>query len=211
MEQYNNFNIGLSKILSDIFGDEGQALANNAAIPNWFFEGDAVFNETSVSRQGRGSLPFFYNPFRALWKAGKNFSWMKLRNGSYKDFIPDHYALGFLLVAYGREKYGDKFWQNVTQDAAAFRGLLYPFQRAVKKYSGTDYISFRNNALNFFQTQFEPATSEKKNKGKKQVYVDEEYPAFAGNDTLLFMKSGYGQIPRFVIRTGDREKTIKSP
>ena len=94
VQQYNNFNIGLSKVLYDIFGDEGQALANNAAIPNWFFEGDAVYNETNVSSQGRGSLPFFYNRYRSLWKAGKQYSWMKLRNGSYKDFVPDHYRTG---------------------------------------------------------------------------------------------------------------------
>src|SRR6185295_13734080 len=109
VQQYNNFNVGLSKVVRILFGEEGQALANNASIPNWFFEGDAVFNETNVSRQGRGRLPFFYNDYRSLWLANKNYSWMKLRNGSYKDFVPDHYALGFLLVSYGREKYGDKF------------------------------------------------------------------------------------------------------
>ncbi|MEO5781950.1 MAG: hypothetical protein ABIQ07_01685, partial [Ginsengibacter sp.] len=117
VQQYNNFNVGLSNLLRTLFGDEGQTLANNAAIPNWFFEGDAVFNETNVSMQGRGRLPFFYKDYRSLWQADKNYSWMKLRNGSYKDFIPDHYALGYLLVAYGREKYGDDFWKNVTHDA----------------------------------------------------------------------------------------------
>src|SRR6476619_6585458 len=100
VQQYNNFNVGLSKLFYEIFGDEGQSLANNAAIPNWFFEGDAVFNETNVSGQGRGRLPFFYNPYRSLWKEGKHYSWMKLRNGSYKDFVPDHYQLVFFLVAY---------------------------------------------------------------------------------------------------------------
>ncbi len=53
VEQYNNFNVGLSKAMRTLFGEEGQALANNAAIPNWFYEGDAVFNETNLSRQGR--------------------------------------------------------------------------------------------------------------------------------------------------------------
>jgi hypothetical protein len=209
VQQYNNFNTGISKLFYDIFGDEGQALANNAAIPNWFFEGDAVYNETNVSRQGRGSLPFFYNPYRSLWKAGKQYNWMKLRNGSYKDFVPDHYALGFLLVAYGREKYGDKFWENVTHDAASFKGLLYPFQRAIKKYSGKDYVAFRKEALNFFKAQFAHDIPGKKQTGKQQTYVDEEYPAFGGGDTLIFMKSGYKQIPRFIIRTGNTEQKLR--
>jgi hypothetical protein len=80
VQQYNNFNVGLSKIMRTVFGEEGQILANNTAVPNWFFEGDAVFNETNLSKQGRGSLPSFFEGYRALWQAGKKYSWMKLRN-----------------------------------------------------------------------------------------------------------------------------------
>ena len=42
-----------------LFGENGRALANAAAIPDWFFEGDAVYNETLMSTQGRGRLPYF--------------------------------------------------------------------------------------------------------------------------------------------------------
>src|SRR5215203_1092822 len=106
-------------------------------------------NETNLTMQGRGRMPFFHNAFRSLWQADKKYSWMKLRNGSFKDFVPTHYPLGYLLVAYGREKYGDEFWKNVTQDAAAFKGLFYPFQKAIKKYSGKSYVQFRTDALNY--------------------------------------------------------------
>lgn len=111
VQQFNNFNVGGSKLLHILFGEAGQAFANNMTIPNWFFEGDAVFNETLLTMQGRGRLPFFHNGFRSLWQADKKYSWMKLRNGSYKHFIPSQYPLGYLLVAYGREKYGDEFWK----------------------------------------------------------------------------------------------------
>ncbi len=184
---------------------KAQALANNAAVPNWFFEGDAVYNETNVSKQGRGSLPFFYNGYRSLWKDKKHYSWMKLRNGSFKDFVPNHYDLGYLLVAYGREKYGDKFWKNVTHDAASFKGLFYPFQKAVKKYSGTDYVTFRNEAIDFFEKQFNPQPG---NAAGKQPYVNEEYPAFDGNQ-IVYIKSGYKQIPQFIIRSGKEEKKLR--
>ena len=120
VQQYNNFNVGLSRVLHVLFGEGGQALGNDLAIPNWFFEGDAVFNETMVSDQGRGRIPFFFNGYRALWVANKDYSWMKLRNGSYLDFTPDWYPTGYMMVSYGREKFGDLFWKNVTHDAAAF-------------------------------------------------------------------------------------------
>ena len=209
VEQYNNFNVGLSKVMHDIFGEEGQAFANNATIPNWFFEGDAVYNETNVSRQGRGRLPFFYDGYRALWKEGKKYSWMKLRSGSLKDFVPNHYPLGYLLVAYGREKYGDLFWKNVTEDAASFKGLFYPFQRAIKKYSGKDYETFKKDALDFFKKQFGLENIEPQKNSSSQTYIDETYPAYSGNDSIIFAKSGFKQIPEFVLRTGTKEKKIK--
>ncbi len=205
VEQFNNFNVGASRVLRSLFGEEGQALANNTAIPNWFFEGDAVYNETNVSKQGRGSLPFFFNGYGSLWKAGKNYSWMKLRNGSFKDFVPDHYKLGYMLVSYGTEKYGNKFWEKVTKDAASFKGLFYPFQKAIKKYSGTDYTTFRKNAIDFFKSQFDIKPG---NIIKKQTYIDEEYPAFVEND-IVYVKSGYKQIPEFIIRHGNKETKLR--
>ncbi len=66
VQQYANFHVGLSKYASWIFGENGQALFNAMAVPNWFFEGDAVYNETRLSEQGRGRMPLFMNDFRAL-------------------------------------------------------------------------------------------------------------------------------------------------
>ena len=61
VQQYSNFNKGFSGFAAVILGEQGRALANAIAIaiPDWFFEGDAVYNETKFSPQGRGKLPFF--------------------------------------------------------------------------------------------------------------------------------------------------------
>lgn len=208
VEQYNNFDVGLSKVMRIIFGQEGQALANNAAIPNWFYEGDAVYNETNVSEQGRGHLPAFFNDYRSLWKAGKNYSWMKLRNGSLKDFVPDHYPLGYMLVSYGREKYGDYFWKNVTHDAAAYKNLFYPFQHALKKYSGLSFVSFRDKAIDFFKasTGTNESTNEHKNKANLGTFRDEQFPSFTEDGSLIFVKHTFKQIPAFVIRNPNGEE-----
>ncbi len=208
VEQYNNFSVGLSKVMGIIFGEEGRALANNAAIPNWFYEGDAVYNETNLSAQGRGNLPAFFDAYRSLWKAQKNYSWMKLRNGSLKDFVPDHYALGYLLVAYGREKYGDDIWKNVTHDAAAYKSLIYPFQHALKKYTGVDYVTFRNGAFDFFKNQFEETTTSSKSNLSK--FKNEQFPSFTEDGSLIFINSTTKKIPAFVIQKGGKLKKIRT-
>lgn len=213
VQQYNNFNVGVSHVLKMIFGEGGQAAANELSVPNWFFEGDAVFNETHVSDQGRGRLPFFFDGFRALWADGRNYSYMKIRNGSYRDYTPDWYPLGYMMVAYGRQKYGDYFWKNVTQDAAAYKGGFYPFERAVKKYSGESFDQFRNEALGFFKKQFNEEqqfnhSSTQTLNQHKHFDADREYPTLINDSTLIYMKSTYSHIPAFVIKEGNTERKI---
>jgi len=209
VQQYNNFNVGFSHAMKVLFGEGGQALANDVAIPNWFFEGDAVFNETHVSGQGRGRLPFFFNGYRALWAAGKDYNWMKLRNGSYRDFIPDWYPTGYMLVSYGREKYGDDFWKKVTHDAAAYSGVFYPLDKAIKKYSGLDFKTFRNEGFDYFRKEFsDDRVADVRFEVPKHFDADREYPAFVDDSTLIYMKSTYNHIPVFVVKTGDKERKI---
>ena len=40
VQQYNNFRKGLSKLFYYLFGEEGLTFAINAAVPDWFYEGD---------------------------------------------------------------------------------------------------------------------------------------------------------------------------
>ncbi|MBX3252661.1 MAG: hypothetical protein KF862_00865 [Chitinophagaceae bacterium] len=214
VQQYMNFRKGLSKAVYYILGEEGQAVANNVAIPNWFFEGDAVFQETAVSGQGRGRIPYFFNGYRSLWSAGKQYSFMKLRNGSFKDYIPDHYALGYLMVGYGREKWGEAFWTKATDDAARFRGVFYPWQKAVKKYSGIPYRDFVKSALSYYQEQDKalpaagtalwvtPATGR---------YVSNyTLPVFAGNDSLLLFKRTYREAGAWYWLINGKEEKIRT-
>ncbi|WP_162915488.1 hypothetical protein [Paraflavitalea soli] len=204
VQQYNNFRKGVSKAFYYLFGQQGLELVNSAAVPNWFWEGDAVYQETSLSEQGRGRLPAFFNGYRSLWSAHKHYSWMKLRNGSLRDFVPDHYKLGYMMVAYGREKYGADIWGKVTDDAVRYNGLFYPFQRAVKKYTGKDYKTFRKEAIGYFQsslaTQPQDSTVDGWAQQHRHFVADEEYPQWMDDQTLIFVSSSYKKIPAFYIR-----------
>ncbi|HEX4878116.1 MAG TPA: hypothetical protein VFV31_15710 [Chitinophagaceae bacterium] len=213
VQQFNNFHNGLSKLMKSLFGEDGYTLAINASIPDWFYEGDAVYQETVLSRQGRGRLPLFMNTYPSLWQADKKYSWMKLRNGSLKDYVPNHYNLGFLLVNYGYEKYGNDFWQKVTRDASAFKGLFYPFQAAVKKYSGVDYKTFVSQAFNFYRENTKPASVQIQDYllPVNQHYVTNYYfPYNTGSDSLIYLKSSYRQRPVFYLRDKSGEHRLRA-
>ncbi|MEO8711394.1 MAG: hypothetical protein ABI405_04675, partial [Parafilimonas sp.] len=203
VEQYTNFNVGLSHTMHILFGENGQALANAAAIPDWFFEGDAVYNETLLSEQGRGRLPLFLNSYKTLYLQHKNYSYMKLRNGSYKNYVPDHYPLGYMLVAYGREKYGDDFWKDVTHDAAAFHSLFYPMQHAVEKYAHISFDVFVKDAFSYYQDQWKnESLSDLRflDSTEKNNVVDEKYPYSTEDGSVIFLQKSYKTIPAFIIR-----------
>jgi len=202
VQQYNNFCVGLSKAFYFLFGQDGLAFANSVAVPNWFFEGDSVYQETLVSRQGRGRLPLFLTGFEALWVSEKKYSWMKLRNGSYRDFTPDYYPLGYMLVAYGRDVYGKEFWARTADEAAAFKGLFYPLQKSIQRNAGISFDSFRTKALDYFQDQL----SEKAYNSPEALYgkshrhfvADELFPQFTDSSRLIFVNSSYYLPPAFV-------------
>jgi hypothetical protein len=212
VQQYNNSDVGLTRFLHILFGEGGQALGYGIAVPNWFAEGDAVYNETHLTTQGRGRLPYFFNGYRSLWVAGKNYSWMKLRNGSYRDFVPDWYPLGYMMIAYGRERYGNEVWRKINHDAAAYQSPLYPFQHAVKKHTGQGYKPFRTEALDHFKQQLVTPELQKGTnpyKSNQHFIANQEFPVYVNDSTVIYRKSSYQQRATFVMKTGNKERKIR--
>ncbi|GAB2821776.1 hypothetical protein [Ferruginibacter profundus] len=213
MQQFSNFNKGFTKLFSFFLGQEGQLLANGIFLPDYFFEGDAVWQETLVSAQGRGRMPSFLNEFKAIWLANKKYPWMKYRSGSLKDLVPDHYPIGYILVAYGYEKYGEDFWNKVTEDAVRFKCL---FNKAIAKHSGISFTQFRNNAIEYFQKKTlsfdagkEFAINNYITGIQKNNVVDYLFPHFISDDSILVTKKSYKEIPAFYILVKGKEEKLK--
>ncbi len=214
VQQFMNFNYGLTKAFSFFLGEEGQLLGNGITVPDYFFEGDAVFQETLVSNQGRGRMPFFFNEHKSIWKANKDYSWMRWRNGSLKSLSPDHYQTGYILLAYGYEKFGPEFWKKVTQDAVRFKGLFYPFNNAVERYSGVQYKQFVKDAFEYFKSKSFSKTDFYNSiryltPVKKNNVIDYTNPQFINDDEVVVLKKSYKQVPTFVIIKDGAEKKIR--
>ncbi|MCH5714843.1 TolB family protein [Niabella hibiscisoli] len=215
VQQYNNFNNGLSAVMKRLFGQEGYALAVNAAVPNWFFEGDAVYSESLLAPHGRGTLPFFLKAFPSLWQSGKGYSWMKLRNGSLKDYVPNHYDLGYLLVNYGSQQYGYDFWRKVTRDASAYKGLFYPLQKAVQRHAGISYKDFKQNAFTYYKTQYQLDIPTRMTDSfnvfatNTKTLTQYSFPFQLSETDLLYQKSSNSRRTGFYIKTPEGERLIR--
>ncbi len=200
VQQYSNFNKGFSRFASIILGQEGQAIANAAAVPDWFFEGDAVYQETKYSTQGRGRLPLFMGAFESLYLSEKKYNYQQMRNGSLRFYMPNHYNLGYLLVSYGRQKYGDDLWEKVTADAASFKPFFYPFQHATKKYTGIEFKQFVQDAFDAYQKKWKEDKSDPVQwltPIEKNNVADYRYPYPSESGNTIVLKKSYRKPPAF--------------
>lgn len=202
---------GIVNILYYLFGQESWAGAANLSLPGWFTEGDAVWAETTQSDQGRGRITSFLEGYRALKLSETKFRYDKVRNGSLKDFVPDHYRLGYLLVDYGYKNYGEQFWKEVMLDAAAYRGIFYPFARAMRQRSGMNPASMYNAMWDKLPpvTKAEiPSNPIKVPQAPSRRFRDFQYPHLPGDSTLVYFERSYdriGTFHRLDLKTGEME------
>ena len=147
VQQLSATNKGLSHLIYTLLGQNAYAGAAHLAIPDWFLEGDAVIAETAFSNQGRGRLASFTKMFREKDRINERWNYQLLRNGSFKKWLPNQYPLGFIMTNYGRQNYGQDFWNEVVQEGGAYKGLFYSFSNAVKSRSGKNTTEFYEAAL----------------------------------------------------------------
>lgn len=106
------------------------------SIPLWFFEGDAVSNETSLTHAGRGRQPSWIMPYRTILLKGKTMSYSKANFGSQKDVTTGYYQLGYLMASDIRETNGKFVFDSLLTDIKKRPVRLYPFAGSLKKFTG---------------------------------------------------------------------------
>lgn len=233
--QNMNFRSGLGKTFHTLFGGTGQSLVTHLLIPDWYWEGDAVFMETHLTGEGRGRLPAFLAPFKSLWLTETNYSYAKIRNGSLKDIVPNDYALGYLMTGYGRNQYGFNFWKPVLQTTLLNRKFIkknnrdhpkktfhlfkygfYPLTAALKYQTGKNIPDFYKAANRYFKNQWQASikpiagsSADTLKSGSSSTVTNYRFPTFSKDGTLLALKYGYQQNPVIIqIDKNGKEKKI---
>jgi len=145
--QYSKSNHHLTKFFSTIFGQTG-LLMGEYSIPYWFFEGDAVTTETSLSKGGRGRIPQFDMPIRTMLLNDKKISYDKAKLGSYKTFVPGYYNLGYQLASQARVMYGEDVWDKTLNHTSKISFWPYAFSRGLKKASGLNEKKLYKKVMN---------------------------------------------------------------
>lgn len=107
-----------------------------ASLPLWFFEGDAVSTETSLTHAGRGRQPNWIMPYRAAILSGKNYSYSKANFGSVNDVEVGYYQLGYLMISQLRQADGKFIIDSLLTDIKNRPFRLYPLAGSLRKFTG---------------------------------------------------------------------------
>jgi hypothetical protein len=217
--QIDKLDQGFTKGLYYLAGEQAVG-AMAVFLPYWYLEGDAVDSETRLSVTGRGRQPSFEMGIKAqLLEGGKLWSFSKATMGSYKDYIPNHYQLGYLMVRHGRRTYGDQFWIDFQQYAARKPYLLNPTWFSMKQYGFASKKQFYQEALSGYREHWARMSSERQytpltkwNKDQQRHYTSYFFPHALSESNIITLKTGIDQIPEFVI-IGDsgEEKRVFRP
>ena len=216
--QMNKMNQGLTRGLFFVFGEQGIAAVMGLWLPFWFIEGDAVFSETVFSHSGRGRTPDFMYPLKAQILDKRIYKYDKAVYGSYRDFVPDHYTLGYQLHTYGTDHYGIGMWNFTLNRVARRPYYLVPFTTAIKKQTGRFKVQFYNQALKSLSLKW---WIEDKASGdsliriispENRFYTNYLFPNPEDDGSVIVEKTGIDDINRFVRITIDgKEERLFTP
>jgi len=208
--QYNNLNRGVIKALSYLLGQQGSTVGL-LYLPIWLLEGDAVLTETEMSSFGRGLQPAFTLEYRAL---GRRI--LRRRNpdkwfcGSYRDYVPDHYRLGYQIARYSYDRYGENIWDKVAWYSIRNPYLFFTTPKALKKFYGTSVHKLFDGTFRRLNDYWEglPAvepSTEPLAEPEPRNYTVYRWPVARNDSTLLLLKSDLERPERLVerdLRTG---------
>ncbi|MFH0893916.1 MAG: hypothetical protein V2A54_05725 [Bacteroidota bacterium] len=205
MVQMDNLNHGLTKFASYIFGEQVTALVLGFYIPNWFMEGDAVATETALSTTGRGRVPDFEMEVRAQTLDKIRFKYDKATLGSYKDFVPNEYNLGYLMVANTRRIYDSKVFETAARLSGKAPLSIIPFNRGLYKTTGMRKAGLYNRTIKDLdslwkiQDQKTKTTSFECLSPKSKSYTHYQFPHYINDSTIVCVRSSFNDIDRLLV------------
>lgn len=215
MVQITKIDQGFTHFFTIILGEQAVAGIIGLFIPSWFMEGDAVATETALSSSGRGRVADFAMPLKAQLNEKGHYSYTKASLGSYRDFIPDPYILGYHLVAKARNDHGIEVWNSAIDRTARKPYTLNPFSKGIKLITGLNKVQLYERSLDelniswrteqkdteFFRIKVQP----------DKAYTNYTYP-FTYKDGIIALKSSLQDIHRFVfINPTGKEEVIHTP
>lgn len=217
--QMESLNQGFSKYMTYIFGEQFTG-AVASLIPSWFLEGDAVFAESILTPSGRGRTPSFQKPLKALVVDNKKaYSYDKILNGSYRDFVPDYYVSGFDMTTTGLLRNDPQLWNKVLKFTADEPFTINPFNISLTRNANLKKKKLWKETYDTLRSVWtkdipdDELSSKQMNPDKKGKYINYYSPIYLSHDSIIAIKTSLSDPASFVIINPEKrtEKWLLTP
>lgn len=216
--QYTAVDRGFTRGMSWLFGQQAVPAVIGLFVPLWFIEGDATVIETAAGIAGRGRLPSFGMKLKAQFLEKGIYHYDKAVHGSFRDFVPNRYELGYQLVGRTRTQFGRDVWAGVMKTVGRYPFMLVPFSHSLKKQTGLGKVPLYHYLASGMKREWKDADGMKELTGFLNVtkavddYTNYKMPALLDDGSVVAIKTSLDDIPRIVrIDPDGSEKTLVTP
>ena len=204
--QMLSLNTGFTKGMSLLLGEQATGIVASL-LPVWLLEGNAVFAESYLTQSGRGRTPSFQMPLKALLVENKkNYSYDKIINGSYRDFVPDYYITGFQMVTWAMVNKDPRIWNKVYKFTADEPFTINPVNLSLSNSAGLRKKTLWKETFDTLRNVWTKDVSESNpedyktaNPDKHGKYINYYSPVLAGTDSIIAIKTSLSFPPSFVL------------
>jgi hypothetical protein len=216
MVQFDKVNTGFTRFAGWLAGEAGILGLSMFSIPLWWWEGDAVSMETALTRCGRGRIPEFGMGLRTQLMHDIRYSYSKAYLGSYRDWTPDWYELGYPLISHVRQGYGPSAWSRVIRRTSRWSFWPFSFSNALKKETGKSLSRMYEETLSELSAAWRkritgPSFPEHRILNPNPpVWTNYRFPQYLNDTTVVAQKWGL-DIPWTLVALdlNGNEKTLK--
>ncbi|HLN21042.1 MAG TPA: hypothetical protein VK213_08130 [Bacteroidales bacterium] len=215
--QMQSLNKGFTRAMSLLVGQQMPG-AVSSLLPLWFLEGDAVVTESVLSNTGRGRFASFQKPVKALTLSKDPYGYDKMLNGSFRDYVPDHYQYGYQLVSWSLSKYNKELWNNVLDFTGRQPFTIIPVNIILSRETGLTKRKLYYETIDSLKVLWEKDTAGKEqytalSPVKKKEFINYFSPVFAGSDSIIAVKTSLSSSPSIVLvnPSSKNEKTLFHP
>ncbi|MDR2913044.1 MAG: hypothetical protein LBV38_07160 [Alistipes sp.] len=218
--QYNNLRRGLNRPLMWLLGQQ-IAFLGVGQFSIFILEGDATMAETEMSAFGRGLQPSFTMHYRAV--AGdkgdkddkddrdkqsrgpvgsKNYSRDYWFSGSFRDYVPDHYRLGYQMARWSYNNFGEFVWDDVARYVARNPQFIVPMSIGLRRHWGMGQTElFRRTFADldaYWGSLPRVEDSSTRVATPETSYTTYRWPIWIDDETLIALKTDLDRPSRLV-------------
>ncbi|NLA15917.1 MAG: hypothetical protein GX877_05200 [Bacteroidales bacterium] len=210
------------RFLGLLLGEQSTGLSVGLYFPAWLLEGDAVLTETLFSQSGRGREAAFLMPYKAYFLSGISYPYDKWRFGSFRHYIPNHYALGYMKLSVARYYSGEEALPQIFDDITTYPYWPFIYGRTFRKNYGyyalklwepaAEYYKNAWKAQDALKMAFDPGLQLNKSVKDYVSYTSAAVTEQPDGETGLYaIKSSLAQTERLVYFPNEgsqKEKTV---